>query len=81
MSTDGQTLKELEQSFGSLDDDMSDEQYNAILIAKLTQAQGALRDLMHGADQLLEPALQLEGWMKRYALEVKRIARLGLGAK
>lgn len=42
------------------------------------EAYAVLRDIILGADMMLEPALQLSGTMRRYVEEVKRVALAGL---
>ena len=49
-----------------------------IIKAQRDEAYAVLRDIILGADMMLEPALQLSGTMRRYVEEVRRVARAGL---
>jgi hypothetical protein len=44
------------------------------------EAHAALRDIIQGADMMLQPALQVKGAMRHYIQEVKRVATQGLTA-
>ena len=58
--------------------DLTDEEYTQVLEHKLECAKFALRDIILGADMMLQPVLGLKGSILHYVQEVKRIARSGL---
>lgn len=45
---------------------------------RIADKDAILRDLIMGADMMLQPALQLSGAMRGYIQEVKRVAQAGL---
>jgi hypothetical protein len=45
---------------------------------RIAELEATLRDIVLGADMMLQPALMLRGAMKGYVEEVRRVARAGL---
>jgi hypothetical protein len=73
----------MQQSGLRLEAEMEARRLHRLLDEKaelLAEAQARLADLVVGAEMMLEPFMRIEGAMRRYVEEVKRVAGTPLGS-